>query len=86
MLQIKEEHRDVTNLKEASERRLRGDAKDKVLRLLEEGIIDLDDIENVDVLILARLHLRARRLRREIARLQEARSLRRQREFARLFG
>ena len=49
-----------------------------VLKYIRMGIIDIDHIVNVDMLILANLVLRARRLQKEIGELQEASSRRKQ--------
>ena len=61
---------------ELSKEHVPGKAKYAVLRYLERGVIDIDHIDNVDMLILARQYLRARKLQREIAELEE--SIRRQ--------
>ena len=39
-----------------------GNAKHLVLKYLRKGVIDINHIENVDMLILARQYLRAKRL------------------------
>jgi hypothetical protein len=44
------------------------------------GIIELEHIANNDMLSLARLYLRARRMRKEITKLQEASERRRRRQ------
>lgn len=46
-------------------------AKYMVLKYLNMGIIDLDHIDNPDMHAIGRRHLRCRRLRREIQRLQQ---------------
>ena len=53
-----------------------------VLKYVRMGIIDLDHIVNDDMLALARLHLRARKLRQQIRALREASRKRRQTELA----
>ncbi|MBC8218736.1 MAG: hypothetical protein H8E73_09750 [Planctomycetes bacterium] len=55
-------------------------AKYLVLKYLRMGIIELEHIENNDMRALARLYLRARRMRTEIAELWEASERRRQRK------
>jgi hypothetical protein len=51
--------------------RLPGKAKYMVLKYLRMGVIELEHIGNFDMWCLARLYLRARRLRDEIWRLEE---------------
>ncbi len=57
--------------------RLPGKAKYQVLKYLSMGVIDLDHIVSDDMLALARLYLRARRLQKEIAELRESSRARR---------
>ena len=57
-------------------------AQFKVLRYLNKGVIELEDIENEDMRTLAKLYLRVKRLRREIAELAEASGARRRRRAA----
>jgi hypothetical protein len=52
--------------------RLPGKAKYMVLKYLKMGVIELGQIINADMLALARLYLRARRLRDEIWQLEQA--------------
>ena len=59
--------------------RLPGRAKYLVLKYLKMGIIELEHIASFDMLCLARLFLRARRLRDEIGRLEQVGEVRRQR-------
>ena len=58
--------------------RLPGKAKYMVLKYLRMGIIELEHIANSDMRALARLYLRIRRMRKEIAELREASERRRQ--------
>jgi hypothetical protein len=62
--------------------RLPGKAKYLVLKYLRMGIIDLDHVVNDDMLALARLCLRARRLQKDIADLREASRAKRVRQLA----
>jgi len=59
--------------------RLPGKAKYMVLKYLKMGIIGLEHIVNNDMRALARLYLRIRKMRKEIAELREASERRRQR-------
>ena len=52
--------------------RLEPKAKYTVLKYLERGFIELEHIADNDMRALGRLHLRIRRLRKEIAELREA--------------
>lgn len=65
--------------------RIKPKAKYLVLKYLRIGIIELEHIVNNDMLALARLFLRAERMRKEIAELQEASERRRQRKAAALW-
>ena len=51
--------------------RIPGTGKYKVLQYLRKGIIELDDISDMEVWHLGRLYVRALRLQQEIARLRE---------------
>ena len=53
-------------------------AKYKVIKYVLTGILDVDDISDVEMYCLAKRCLRARRLQREIAELQERSRKRRQ--------
>ena len=66
---LKERLRDVLIMFSIVTRRLPR-AKFLVLKYLRMGIIELDHITNEDMLALARLHLRARRLQQEIRALK----------------
>ena len=61
-------------------------ARNQVLKYLERGVIELDQIENEDMRALARLHLRARRLDAEIRRLLETSHQRRRERFTEVLG
>ena len=66
--------------------RIKAEAKYLVLKYLRMGIIRLEHIVNDDMLALARLYLRAKRLQEEIADLRQASERRRQRQAAALWG
>lgn len=83
---LREELKDALMMAGTAARHVRVDARRLVLRHLRQGIITLDDINDPDMLALARLYLRVWRLQDEIAELREARAKRRQEEFARMFG
>jgi hypothetical protein len=51
--------------------RLPGNAKYMVLKWLDMGVIDFDHIVNEDMQAIARRHLQAKRLQREICELRE---------------
>jgi hypothetical protein len=53
--------------------RVSGAASCRVLKYLDMGVVDFDDIVDSDMQAIARLHLRVRRLQREIRELQGAR-------------
>ena len=57
-------------------------AKYKVLKLVEQGIIELEDIENFDMRQLALYYLRAKWLQKRIEELREASWARRQKKAA----
>ena len=59
--------------------RLPGMAKTEVLKLVERGVIELEHIVSEDMLVLAGMVLRAKRLQKEVAELEEA-SWRRKRQ------
>jgi hypothetical protein len=61
-------------------------AKYLVLKYLRMGIIELEHIVNNDMLALARLDLRARKMRTEIAELREASERRHRRKAEALWG
>ena len=54
----------------------------KVLKYLRMGVIDLDDIADVDMSCIARLYVRARRLQKEIRELKGANWSRRKKQLA----
>jgi len=59
--------------------RIPGKAKYKVLRLAGKGIIDVEDISDWDVWQLAKLYMRALRLRKQVTELREASRRRKER-------
>jgi len=66
--------------------RLPGRAKYLVLKYLKMGVIELEHIDSFDMWCLARLYLRARRLRDEIVRLEKVSEARRQKQLVKVFG
>jgi len=82
---VAEQVKDVLIIFNIVNNRIRPKAKYLVLRYLRMGIIELEHIVNNDMLALARLFLRAERMRKEIAELQEASERRRQRKAAALW-
>ena len=83
---LREELKDVLIMVGIVAPHVRVNARRLVLRYLRQGTITLDDIEDEDMLALARLFLRVWRLQDEIARLREARTKRRQEGAARMLG
>jgi len=69
---LREKLKDVLILLSIVRERLPGNAKYRVLKYLRMGLIGMGDIVNDDMLALARLHARARKLREEIRMLEEA--------------
>lgn len=68
---LKEELKDLVIRIGIVARRLPGRAKYLVLKYIKMTFIDLDHIDNADMLILAKLWLRADGLRREVYRLKK---------------
>lgn len=79
---LKERLKDILILASIVKERLPGRAKYLVLKYLRMGIIGMEHIVNEDMCALAKMHLRAAKLREEIAQLRDA-SLRRRRSQAR---
>ena len=77
---VREQLKDLLILLGIVNDRVKTRAKYLVLKYLRMGIIELEHIENNDMRALARLYLRARRMRTEIAELWEASERRRQRK------
>ena len=67
---LEEELRNCLIMVEILVERVPGEAKYQVLKLVGQGQLDLDDIEDWDMHALARWHLRSLRLRREIQLLR----------------
>ena len=74
---LREEVKDQVIMFDIIKDRLPGKAKYKVLKYIKLGILDIDDIVNMDMWSLARVYVRIRRLQREIANLQETSEARR---------
>ena len=83
---LKEQLKDITIRIGLVKERLPGKAKYLVLKYLKMGMIELDDVANHDMWCFARLHLRARRLKDEIGRLQQVNEARRQRMLERFLN
>ena len=69
---LKERLKDVMILFGMVKERLAGRGKYLVLKYVKMGVIGMDEIVDADMRSLARLYLRARKLRDEIFRLEEA--------------
>ena len=76
---LREELSGLLRLMDVSKSHVPGKAKYLVLKHLRMGVIDIDHIENVDMLVLARQYLRARRLQKQISELEQS-SWRQQRD------
>jgi hypothetical protein len=68
---LREELRDVVILVEIVNERIPGKAKYRVLGLVRKGKLELEDIVHEDMRALARLYLRALKLRQQITQLKE---------------
>jgi len=77
---LREQLKDLTIRMGLVKERLHGKPKYMVLKYLKMGIIELEHINGFDMLCLARLYLRARRLRDEIWRLEQVSKGRRRRQ------
>ncbi len=80
---LREQLRDLMIRMAIVKERLPGRAKYLVLKYLKMGVIDLEQISSFDMLCLARLYLRVRRLRDEICRLEKVSETRRQKQLER---
>ena len=69
---LREQVKNVSILYTIVKERIKSMAKYTVLKYLERGFIELEHIADNDMRALGRLHLRIRRLRKEIAELREA--------------
>ena len=83
---VREQLKDLLILLSIVNERIKTRAKYLVLKFLRMGVIELEHIANNDMLALARLYLRARRMRKEIAELREASEQRRQRKATALWA
>ena len=77
---VREQLKDLLIIFSIVNERIKTRAKYLVLKYLRMGIIELEHIANSDMLALARLYLRTRRMREEIAELWEVSERRRQRK------
>jgi hypothetical protein len=83
---VREQLKDVLIMFGIVNDRIRTPAKYLVLKYLRMGIIEFEHIVNEDMTALARLYLRARRMRQEIGDLWEAGERRRRRRAEALWG
>ena len=83
---VREQLKDVLIRFGTVNERIKVRAKYLVLKYLRKGIIGVEHIVNNDMLALARLYLRAKRMRQEIAEFREASEQRRQRKAEALWG
>ena len=81
-----EQLKDLTMRMAMVKERLPGKAKYTVLKYLKMGVIELEHISSFDMWCLARLYLRARRLRDEMWRLEQVSEARRRRQVERFWG
>jgi hypothetical protein len=80
---LREQLKDLAIRMALIKERLPGKAKYMVLKYVKMGIIGLEDISSFDMWCLARLYLRARKLRDEIWRLEQASGARMRRRLER---
>jgi len=83
---VAEQLKDLLILLSIVNERIKTRAKYLVLRFLRMGIIELEHIVDNDMRALARLYLRAKKMRKEIAELWEASERRRQRKATALWA
>jgi hypothetical protein len=83
---VREQLKNVLIIFSIVNERIKTRAKYLVLKYLRMGIIELEHIANSDMLALARLYLRAKRMRKEIAELWEASERWRQRKAGALWA
>lgn len=69
---LAEERENVVIMYNIVRERLPGTAKNKVLKYLDRGVIELDQIANEDMRMLGQLFLRAKKLRQEICDIRKA--------------
>ena len=74
---VAEQLKDLLILLSIVNERIKARAKYLVLKYLRMGIIELEHIANSDMMALAKLYLRAKKMRKEIAELREASEQRR---------
>jgi hypothetical protein len=83
---LREQLKDLTIRIGLVKERVPGKAKYMVLKYLKMGIIELEHISSFDMWCLARLYLRAQRLRDEIWRLEQASEVRRVRQMEKVLA
>jgi hypothetical protein len=79
---LKEQLKDLLIIASIVKERLPGRAKYLVTKYLRMGVIELEHIENPDMLALAKLWLRARKLQADIGQLEQASHQRRRKQAA----
>jgi hypothetical protein len=73
---LREKLKDLVFMLQIVSARIPGRSKQKILRLVGAGLLDIGDIVDNQMYFLAEMYLRAWRLRKEIERLQEKRKQR----------
>jgi hypothetical protein len=84
--QVREQLKDVLILLSVVSDRMGTNAKYLVLKYLRMGVIGPEHIVNQDLAALARLYLRAKRMRQEVNELREASERRHRRRAEALWG
>jgi hypothetical protein len=82
----REERNNILDAMEMIQRQLPSRDVRRVLEYVRKGVLDIGDIRDMNMYMVAVHDCRVRWLRQEIVRLQEARAERREREFAGFFG
>jgi hypothetical protein len=82
---LKDERKNVLLMVAMLRARISGMEKDSVLKYVDAGVIDADDIENWDMWQLAKLYLRSVRIRKEIKQLEEKRRARQEKRLQKWF-
>jgi len=66
--------------------KIKGYAKYKVIKYVEAGILDSGDISDLDMYCLTQRYLRAKRLQRDIAELEEKSRERQEQKMRKILG
>jgi len=83
---LKAERKDVLLMVAMLRARIPGRAKDQILKGVEMGILDPDDLDNWDMWQLAKLYLKSVWLRKEIKRLEQKRQAKKEEQLQKWFG